>query len=73
MNNLTMRDEYNNADIIGVDSEKLQDGLTFKEFNYMTKALNKLADYEDLGVEPERLKEFMGNFGISVVMKNTKL
>ena len=33
----------------------------------------KLAEYEDIGIEPERLKEFLGNFGISIVMKNTKL
>lgn len=34
---------------------------------------NKLAEYEDIGIEPERLKEFLGNFGISIVTKNTKL
>lgn len=33
----------------------------------------KLAEYEDIGIEPKRLKEFLGNFGISIVMKNIKL
>lgn len=48
MERLTKRDEYGNADIIGVDSEDLQLNLSFDEFNKVTAALNKLADYEDL-------------------------
>ena len=45
---LTERDEYGNADIIGVDSNELQDGFDFDSFNLVTEALNKLAKLEDL-------------------------
>lgn len=48
MKRLTKRDEFGNADIIGVDSADLQLNLEFKEFNKVTDALNKLAEYEDL-------------------------
>ena len=45
---LTERDEFGNADIIGVDCSELQFNLDFKSLNRVTDALNKLADYEDL-------------------------
>ena len=48
MERLTERDEFGNADIIGVDSEELQCNLTFDEFNRVTNALNRLAQYEDV-------------------------
>jgi len=48
MSRLTERDEFGNANIIGVDSEDLQSNLEFKEFNKVTEALNRLAHYEDL-------------------------
>lgn len=48
MNRLTERDEFGNADIIGVDSEELQCNLAFDEFNRVTDALNQLAKYEDM-------------------------
>lgn len=54
---LTERDEYGNADIIGVDSADLQLNLSYGEFNRVTEALNKLAAYEDIGPTPEQLKE----------------
>lgn len=44
---LTKRDEFGNADIIGVSSPDLQLNLNFAEINRVTYALNKLADYED--------------------------
>lgn len=44
---LTERDEFGNADIIGVSSADIQLNLNFAEFNRVTNALNKLADYED--------------------------
>lgn len=47
MSRYTQRDEYGNADIIGVDSADLQLNLEFKEFNRVTDALNRLAAYED--------------------------
>lgn len=47
MKRLTQRDEYGNADIIGVDSADLQLNLRFDEFNLVTAALNRLAFYED--------------------------
>ena len=45
---LTERDEYGNADIIGCESELLCGDLDFKQMNCLTKALNRLAEYEDL-------------------------
>ena len=54
---LTERDEFGNADITGVDSMDLQMNLSFDEFNLVTKALNKLAAYEDTGLTPERCAE----------------
>lgn len=47
MERLTERDEYGNADIIGVDIEDFQLSLDYEEFCKVTDALNKLADYED--------------------------
>lgn len=44
---LTIRDEFGNADIIGVDSELLYQQLTFNEANAVTKAFNRLAKLED--------------------------
>lgn len=44
---MTMRDDFGNADIIGVDSADLQENLKFDEFNNVTNALNRLAEYEE--------------------------
>lgn len=44
---LTERDEWGNADIIGVDSGNLQGNLMGDEFNNVTLALNRLAFFED--------------------------
>ncbi len=57
---------------------ELNDNEVFNNCSYscymnIADSLNKLKEYEDIGIEPERLKEFLGNFGISIVMKNTKL
>lgn len=48
MERLTERDEFGNADIIGVGSEDLQLNLDFEQMNKVTNALNKLAQFEDL-------------------------
>ncbi len=48
MERFTERDEYGNADITGVSSLDLQYNLALREFNKVTDALNRLADYEDL-------------------------
>lgn len=56
MNRLTERDEFGNADIIGVDSAELQLNLEFDDFNLVTEALNKLADYEETKLSPEEIK-----------------
>ena len=47
MKRLTERDEFGNADIVGVDMADLQLNLDFEQFNLVTAALNKLADYEE--------------------------
>ena len=57
MERLTERDEYGNADIVGVDSGELQLNLEFEEFNLVTGALNRLAEYEDTGMTPDEIKE----------------
>ena len=57
MERLTERDEFGNADIIGVDSADLQLNLTYPQFNRVTAALNRLSDYEDMGLTPEEIKE----------------
>ncbi len=54
---LTERDEYGNADIIGVDSAELQLNLEFDELNRVTDALNRLAAYEDSGLSPEEVQK----------------
>lgn len=48
MERLTERDEFGNANIIEVDSAEFQPSLDFDDFNRVTNALNKLAEYEDL-------------------------
>lgn len=53
---VTTKDEYGNADILGVDSELLYDGLSFNETNILTNALNRLAELEDK-IENGTLKE----------------
>lgn len=55
---LTERDEFGNADIIGVDTADLQFNLDFEQMNLVTDALNKLADYEEsnMAAEVERLR-----------------
>jgi len=45
---LTERDEYGNADIIGVDMAELVLNLPMEQLNLVTEALNKLAYYEDM-------------------------
>ncbi len=55
MKRLTVYDEYGNADIIGVDISDLQQTYSFKEFNLITDALNRLAAYEDTGKEPKEI------------------
>ena len=54
---LTERDEYGNADIIGVDSGDFQLNLEFDEFGLVTEVLNRLAEYEDIGLSPEEIEK----------------
>lgn len=62
MNRLTHRDEYGNAEIVGVDGTKLQlPTLSFDEFNSVTESLNRLADYEDTNLTPEQLKKMLND------------
>ncbi len=54
MKRLTERDEFGNANIIGLESAALQQDLDFEAFNRVTAALNRLADYEEkTGLLPE--------------------
>ena len=62
MQRMTERDEFKNADIIGVDSETLCGNLSFDEMNLVTAALNRLAAYAgwdgrfppNIGDDPEK-------------------
>lgn len=56
MERLTERDEFGNANIIEVDSAEFQPSLDFDDFNRVTNALNKLAEYEDLEEQGKLLK-----------------
>ena len=47
----TIRDDYNNVDIIGVDLTKLYEELDDQQNPTLTFALNKLANLEDLEQE----------------------
>ena len=55
MKRLTERDEFGNADIIALSDVMLElyERLSFSETNALTDALNRLAAYEDTGLEPE--------------------
>ena len=48
MSRLTEVDEYGNADIIGMEDETWQMGLSFNDMNKMTLALNRLHRLEKL-------------------------
>lgn len=45
---MTRRDEFGNADIIGVNGADPQGKLRYVEFNRATAALDRLATYEEL-------------------------
>ncbi len=57
MDRLTERDEFGNADIIGVDSQELTESLDFDQLNRVTEALNRLAAYEDTDFTPADIKD----------------
>ena len=61
MKRLTERDEYGNADIIALADvmPEIYASLSFAETNALTEALNRLADYEDSGILPDKLAENM--------------
>lgn len=54
MERLTEYDEYGNADIIALSDimPELYAGLSFSQTNALTNALNKLAAYENTGLDP---------------------
>lgn len=60
MKRITERDEFGNANIIGVESSDLQLNLGFEELNKVTAALNKLAEYEELEEKGKLIKPFVG-------------
>lgn len=57
MKRLTKRDEFGNADIIALSDmmPELYAELSFSETNALTEALNRLAAYEDTGLEPKEI------------------
>ncbi len=76
MKRLTERDEFGNADIIGVDSAELQRYIGFKEMNRVTNALNRLSSYEETGLLPKQVHEvntFVGSQTEQLLVKNAVL
>jgi len=72
---LTIRDEFGNANVIGLDRSVLYSQLTFGEMNLLTQALNRLAAYEDAEYLPnkcEALIEWLvsGGFCPGKIAKN---
>ena len=60
MERLTKRDGHGNIELIGVDTDNmLTDCVNEAEANRFLKALNRLAEYEDTGLEPKELNEKM--------------
>lgn len=59
MKRLTERDEYGNANIIALSDvmPEIYASLSFPETKALTEALNRLADYEDSGILPNKLAE----------------
>lgn len=58
MKRLTKRDEHGNIELIGVDTDNmLTDCVNEAEANRFLKALNRLAEYEDTGLEPQEIME----------------
>lgn len=57
MKRLTERDEFGNADIIALSDmmPEIYAELSFSETNALTDVLNRLAAYEDTGLEPEEV------------------
>lgn len=62
---LTIRDEFGNTDIFGVDSELLYNELSFTEANALTKAFNHLSELEDK-IENNTLIELLCKAGDKV-------
>lgn len=76
MKRLTERDEYGNAYIIALSDmmPELYAGLSFSETNVLTDALNRLAAYEDTGLEPEEVEKLAQADAIAALVKeNTRL
>ena len=69
MERLTERDEFGNADIIGVNSCEFQLRLRFDEFNLVTDALNRLAAYEDTGLEPQEIPTGLEMAQIAMILQ----
>lgn len=74
---LTERDEFGNADIIGVNSGDLQGNLDFNALNRVTRALNRLAYFEDniekhnlVDREEQQKEEALAI--IQIIMRNNK-
>ena len=59
MERLTERDEFGNADIIALSDmmPEIYAELSFSETNALTNVLNRLAAYEDTGLEPEEIEK----------------
>ena len=43
------------------------------ESAYTGKAINRLAEYEDIGLTPEEIKYFLKDFGVRLVKENREL
>lgn len=68
---LTERDEFGNADIIGIDSKLLYENLMGEETNKLTNALNRFAELEDM-IEQGLLVKLPCKVGDTVYCVGTK-
>ena len=56
MERLTKRDEYGNAEIIGVDDMKIEYDVGADDYDKITDVIDKLAEYEDLEEQGKLLR-----------------
>ena len=64
------RDEFGNSDIIGLETGKMCDILSFEELNLLTKAFNRLGELEDK-VESGEIVDRNAYLDYLMTVKNT--
>ena len=74
MNNINKDSIKLLQEIKSVYFDKQSDNLDESNLiDVVIEALEKLAEYEDIGLTPEEIKYFLKDFGISLLMENRAL